>query len=303
MANDFNLSNTPNTSALILTMGEVQDNHARNFAGILRYGANVATVSTAALTEAMPTVGMPLSHGGFYPEMAARGEHRRNCASWIVDYAAKELDLEPYTYDVHLLDGTERAEGEPINDLTSHWHSVAGKIPLRPEAVLYQDDPGLLWKYRPFELTDTQLLRLGQEMPEEPTTRDYLNALQSSRLPVRFRYASATLLTPHGNLAEATVTFDYPTQTEFVRVERPAQRTTNADGDYVSSVTEVSQRTYRQPLTQETEELLKTAKAGADAVVEQAIQDWGDYDMFLVADDGTAEYNAEAVLAPVKNLI
>ncbi|HLZ14599.1 MAG TPA: hypothetical protein VKQ34_01255 [Candidatus Saccharimonadales bacterium] len=300
---DFNLSNTPNTSALIVVRGEVQDNHVRNFGSVMRYG-EVATISTAELEEAMPTIGAPLSYRGEYSELAAMVEHRRRCGSWVVEHVAKEFGLQPYKYDVHLLDGTEQPKGKERDMFTEHWRGVVSSIPDRPDAIVHREGPSMLWTYKPFELVDKTLERLGQEeRAERPTLEQLVDDLQSARLPVRYRYADATLLTKRGDLEAARIEFGYPTQATFKRTTHPEYGTVNADGDRVLEVSEVSRRNYAPPVPVELQIALDDAKVAADRAVEEAIEKWGDEDMFMIADDGTTDYNNEARFAPIYNLL
>jgi hypothetical protein len=236
-------------------------------------------------------------------------DHRRQCADWVADYARERHGLERFTYDVHLLDGeVDRPDVEGVDNLRPHWKGVARYLTDRVPYPREADGGSAVWQYRPFQLEDTQLTGTPDPSEVDRSSVEYLTRLveelRASRYPVRFQYATATLLgEKNGDINAARVTFTYPTIAKFQRTNSPEEATYNAEGDRIQQRTEISSRTYRAPVSPELQQALDLAREQTRLATAKAIETWGDEDYFITADDGTTNYNNEALLAPIHNSI
>lgn len=198
--------------------------------------------------------------------------------------------------------------------MQAHWRGIARNITER-KPFSYNSDGGTgIWEYRPFKLVDTRLTGVDKQA-EEPVEgkmrsaaqlQDAIAELQAGRLPVRFEYASATLLDGidnRGDVNKARITFEYPTVAKFERQVKLDSGTKNVDGDTVIGRTEVSTRSYSPEIPLEVQFALDDAKAASRRAVEEAIEQHGGEDFYMMADDGTTEYNNEARFAPIYNML
>lgn len=309
---EFNVSTTSERSSLVVVRGAVQDNHLKNFGEILRH-REIVVVTAGELEEANPMVGMALANGGESHLLEERFKQRRGCAEWVRSHVSENYGLQPLTYDVHLLDGADAIkDADGVDKDREHWQSVSKNMST-PEG----EGSTLLWKYTPFSLEDS---RVGTTTSEEDepefseeerlsllmsiSSSQLTDAMQSNRLPVRFTYARAELNKDidRRDLTAAHIKFDYPTEATFTRNEYPSDEV-NSDGDRVLKTTTVSRRMYTPPVPPHFQKLIADAYAERNRIEEKAIERDGDQTMYIVADDGTTDYNMDAVLAPLHNLL
>lgn len=306
--NRFDLGKTPDTSALILVRGEVQNNHVANFHKVMRYGGELAVVTTTELEEAMPLIGMHLIYRGVDAQRTEMLSHRRTCAEWVASYATERFGLEPFKYDVHLIDGApDMPDAEGLDGLRQHWHAIPSHLTdRRPRG---KNDGGFgIWRYEPFQLVDNRITGIEGETPEGTSEdklqqlKDVKAAISASRHPVEATYAKATLLNVGKNgLLKAHVTFSYPTLAVFKRkVDRWG---VNDYGDKIIATTEISNRTYEPVIPVELQIALDDANAAGYRATQAAIERHGDETLYEIDGRGITEYNNDALLAPIHNLI
>jgi len=284
-------------------------NHLRNFGNILRY-ENLVMLSTSELEDELATVGLPSENAGIYADDRIRQTgHRIERAGWITNFVSESYGLPPYSYDVHLLDDAvdneaALAQGRP-EALRRHWCLMLGSVvaahsiqsPAKKRSSLF-------WRYEPFELEDARFSLLGEQSSEGPMSAEQMRRLIAAiSSPVLYKFASARLEQPIGELKAANVTFGYPAVAEFTRSTRVHPGAMDGYGDRLISTTNVSSRSFTPDIPHNIQQVVDQLVAASQQEVREIVAREGET-MFLTGDyERHLQADLNGALAPLYNQI
>jgi len=288
-----------NQAEVFFTLGEVQDNHARNIAGILRVTGEVQVISLNELPDAMPTIDIPYPHersGEFAYVQVEKYEYER--ASWLRDYLRDSGHGNVAQANMNLVyeDGPISAEAK------RHWTNLIGILPQKSYDSMHglRPVPVRGWRYTPFMINDTRItgdaLKIDSILDLGPVSHTLATAHYESGRP----YGAPT---DTGPINVIDIVFDYPTRATIKKTTTETPNKKNDDGDYVtfSAHTEVANRAYYPPIPEHLRAEIDRIRNEYDKMARDAYEK--DSFMYEMGGDMRIDIAKSQELAPLYNLI
>jgi hypothetical protein len=296
-------------SAVFFTLGEVQENHARNVGGILRVG-NVQVVSLSEVADAIPTVDIPYPHTNapdldyaVATDYLKRPKYEDERTRWVREFLKDKIDFGPKKKDtsLHIMHEADVFEPETVR----HWERVISRLPhvdkagspsvSRPAETCVRS-----WEYTPFFINDR---RITGDAPD--LTSIFVDPIVSYSF-ASARYASGVPYnSPSGTppSLEVGITFNYPTSAVISRTTTESPYKRNEDGDYIThrSQTEVVQRTYTPEIPERLKGPIDAIRKEYDAIA-RAAREENEF-MYEMGGEVNIDIDRARQLAPLINLI
>lgn len=288
-----------NQAEAFFTFGEVQDNHARNIAGILRVTGEIQVISLTEISDAMPTVGIPYPHNRdeefAYVQVEKYNFER---SRWLREFLSEKGHTNVAQARLNLV----YEDGSIDPDTKRHWTNIIGVLPQKSYDSNYGPRPVPVrgWRYTPFMINDTRIT--GDELKMD----SFLDMGPVSFTPATASYQSSP---PYGSPegtppAEAiSIVFSYPTKATIQTTEVTKPNKKNDAGDYVTSrsVVEHKTRAYYPPIPEHLKAEIDRIRNEYDAMARDAYEE--DSFMYEMGGDMSIDISKVKDLAPLYNLI
>lgn len=289
----------PNQAEVLFTIGEVQDNHARNIAGVLRVAGEVQVISLNELPNTMPTIDIPYPHdrsGEFDYVQDEKYEFER--ASWLRDYLRDTGHGNVAQANMNLVyeDGLISVEAK------RHWTNLIGILPQKSYDSMHglRPVPVRGWRYTPFMINDTRITgdapKIDSILDMGPVSYTLATAHYESGRP----YGAPTETSP-ANVID--IVFDYPTRATIKKTTKETPYKKNDDGDYITFrvQTEVAKRAYYPAVPEHLRAEIDRIRSEYDEMAHDAYEK--DSFMYEMGGDMGIDISKSQELAPLYNLI